>query len=219
MKSARIFMVAKLRLGCLFLLGLMLNLALNVSYAEEALNKVDNLNKVDESEMQTASAAELRTLLGTPPSYIKANFESTRYIKTAKRVFTSTGLAEISQDYGICWRMVTPRVKTFKVSSKSGGAGLMGLDFLEALIHGDTKTLDQTFTMGYQGTAEEGLVFFRPKGELGRVIFSINAAFKHRLMTSVTAINQDGSSTKVIFKDFNLKAPQNLTEANFCREE
>lgn len=213
MKSARIFMVAKLRLGCLFLLGLMLNLALNVSYAEETLNKVD------ESEMQTASAAELRTLLGTPPSYIKANFESTRYIKTAKRVFTSTGLAEISQDYGICWRMVTPRVKTFKVSSKSGGAGLMGLDFLEALIHGDTKALDQTFTMGYQGTAEEGVVFFRPKGELGRVIFSINAAFKHRLMTSVTAINQDGSSTKVIFKDFNLKAPQILTEANFCREE
>ena len=213
MKSARIFMVAKLRLGCLFLLGLMLNLALNVSYAEETLNKVD------ESEMQTASAAELRTLLGTPPSYIKANFESTRYIKTAKRVFTSTGLAEISQDYGICWRMVTPRVKTFKVSSKSGGAGLMGLDFLEALIHGDTKALDQTFTMWYQGTAEEGVVFFRPKGELGRVIFSINAAFKHRLMTSVTAINQDGSSTKVIFKDFNLKAPQNLTEANFCREE
>ena len=213
MKSARIFMVAKLRLGCLFLLGLMLNLALNVSYAEETLNKVD------ESEMQTASAAELRTLLGTPPSYIKANFESTRYIKSAKRVFTSTGLAEISQDYGICWRMVTPRVKTFKVSSKSGGAGLMGLDFLEALIHGDTKTLDQTFTMGYQGTAEEGVVFFRPKGELGRVIFSINAAFKHRLMTSVTAINQDGSSTKVIFKDFNLKAPQNLTEANFCCEE
>jgi len=213
MKSARIFMVAKLRLGCLFLLGLMLNLALNVSYAEETLNKVD------ESEMQTASAAELRTLLGTPPSYIKANFESTRYIKTAKRVFTSTGLAEISQDYGICWRMVTPRVKTFKVSSKSGGAGLMGLDFLEALIHGDTKALDQTFTMGYQGTAEEGVVFFRSKGELGRVIFSINAAFKHRLMTSVTAINQDGSSTKVIFKDFNLKAPQNLTEANFCREE
>ena len=52
MKSARIFMVAKLRLGCLFLLGLMLNLALNVSYAEETLNKVD------ESEMQTASAAE-----------------------------------------------------------------------------------------------------------------------------------------------------------------
>ena len=195
MKSARIFMVAKLRLGCLFLLGLMLNLALNVSYAEETLNKVD------ESEMQTASAAELRTLLGTPPSYIKANFESTRYIKTAKRVFTSTGLAEISQDYGICWRMVTPRVKTFKVSSKSGGAGLMGLDFLEALIHGDTKALDQTFTMGYQGTAEEGVVFFRPKGELGRVIFSINAAFKHRLMTSVTAINQDGSSTKVIFKE------------------
>lgn len=213
MKSARIFMVTKLRLGCLFLLGLMLNLALNVSYAEETLNKVD------ESEMQTASAAELRTLLGTPPSYIKSNFESTRYIKTAKRVFTSTGLAEISQDYGICWRMVTPRVKTFKVSSKSGGAGLMGLDFLEALIHGDTKALDQTFTMGYQGTAEEGVVFFRPKGELGRVIFSINAAFKHRLMTSVTAINQDGSSTKVIFKDFNLKAPQNLTEANFCREE
>ena len=213
MKSARIFMVAKLRLGCLFLLGLMLNLALNVSYAEETLNKVD------ESEMQTASAAELRTLLGTPPSYIKANFESTRYIKTAKRVFTSIGLAEISQDYGICWRMVTPRVKTFKVSSKSGGAGLMGLDFLEALIHGDTKALDQTFTMGYQGTAEEGVVFFRPKGELGRVIFSINAAIKHRLMTSVTAINQDGSSTKVIFKDFNLKAPQNLTEANFCREE
>lgn len=213
MKSARIFMVAKLRLGCLFLLGLMLNLALNVSYAEETLNKLD------ESEMQTASAAELRSLLGTPPSYIKANFESTRYIKTAKRVFTSTGLAEISQDYGICWRMVTPRVKTFKVSSKSGGAGLMGLDFLEALIHGDTKALDQTFTMGYQGTAEEGVVFFRPKGELGRVIFSINAAFKHRLMTSVTAINQDGSSTKVIFKDFNLKAPQNLTEANFCREE
>lgn len=213
MKSARIFMVAKLRLGCLFLFGLMLNLALNVSYAEETLNKVD------ESEMQTASAAELRTLLGTPPSYIKANFESTRYIKTAKRVFTSTGLAEISQDYGICWRMVTPRVKTFKVSSKSGGAGLMGLDFLEALIHGDTKALDQTFTMGYQGTAEEGVVFFRPKGELGRVIFSINAAFKHRLMTSVTAINQDGSSTKVIFKDFNLKAPKNLTEANFCREE
>lgn len=213
MKSARIFMVAKLRLGCLFLLGLMLNLALNVSYAEETLNKVD------ESEMQTASAAELRTLLGTPPSYIKANFESTRYIKSAKRVLTSTGLAEISQDYGICWRMVTPRVKTFKVSSKSGGAGLMGLDFLEALIHGNTKALDQTFTMGYQGTAEEGVVFFRPKGELGRVIFSINAAFKHRLMTSVTAINQDGSSTKVIFKDFNLKAPQNLTEANFCREE
>lgn len=213
MKSARIFMVAKLRLGCLFLLGLMLNLALNVSYAEETLNKVD------ESEMHTASAAELRTLLGTPPSYIKANFESTRYIKSAKRVFTSTGLAEISQDYGICWRMVTPRVKTFKVSSKSGGAGLMGLDFLEALIHGDTKTLDQTFTMGYQGTAEEGVVFFRPKGELGRVIFSINAAFKHRLMTSVTAINQDGSSTKVIFKDFDLNAPQNLTEANFCREE
>lgn len=212
MKSARIFLLAKFRLGCWCLLGLMLNLGSNVSYAEE------NLNKVDKPEMQTASAAELRALLGTPPSYIKAKFESIRYIKTAKRVFKSTGLAEISQDYGICWRMVTPRVQTFKVSSKSDGTGLMGLDFLEALIHGDTKTLDQTFTMGYQGTADDGVVFFRPKGELGRIIFSINAAFKHRLMTSVTAINQDGSSTKVIFKDFDLNAPQNLTEANFCRE-
>lgn len=164
------------------------------------------------------NSASLQELLSNPPQYVKVRFITTRYLKPNGKKFQSSGMAEISKDYGVCWRMQTPQVKTFYLGGNEAEKP-KGLEFLESLVKGDINALEQMFTLSFNGNADDGQVSFRPtQGAMARVIFSVNAVFKDKLLTKVTAVNQDGGSNTVEFFDFDVVVPSDLKQESFCRE-